>query len=39
MARTRYQVHDRPIPIRDLPAAALRAVLREGYGKADLRAD
>jgi SulP family sulfate permease len=39
MARTRYQVHDRPIPLQDLPAAALRAVLREGYGKADLRAD
>ncbi len=39
MARTRYQIQDRPIPIRELPGAALRAVLREGYGKADLRAD
>ena len=39
MARTRYQALDRPIPLRDLPAAALRAVLREGYGKTDLRAD
>ena len=33
MARTRYQALDRPIPLRDLPAAALRAVLREGYAQ------
>jgi sulfate permease, SulP family len=39
MARTRYQAQARPIPIRDLPGAALRAVLREGYSKRDLRAD
>jgi SulP family sulfate permease len=39
VARTRYQVQSKPIPLRDLPAAALRAVLREGYGKGDLRAD
>src|SRR5881394_743912 len=39
MARTRYQARSKPIPVRDLPAAALRAVLREGYSRADLRAD
>jgi sulfate permease, SulP family len=39
MARTRYQVTSRPIPVSELPAAALRAVLREGYSRADLRAD
>jgi SulP family sulfate permease len=39
LARTRYQVQSKPIPLRDLPAGALRAVLREGYGKGDLRAD
>jgi sulfate permease, SulP family len=39
MPRTRYQSHDRPIPLGQLPAAALRAVWREGYGKEDLRAD
>jgi SulP family sulfate permease len=39
MARTRYQTRSSPTPLHDLPGAALRAVLREGYGKADLRAD
>lgn len=39
MARTRYRVDDPETPLRELPGAALRAVLREGYGKADLRAD
>jgi SulP family sulfate permease len=39
VARTRYQIQSKPIPLSDLPAAALRAVLREGYSKADLRAD
>jgi SulP family sulfate permease len=39
MARTRYQTQLTAIPLRELPASALRAVLREGYGRADLRAD
>jgi SulP family sulfate permease len=39
MARTRYQVTSKPIPLDQLPAAALRAVLREGYSRGDLRAD
>jgi SulP family sulfate permease len=39
MARTRYQTQETAIPLRELPASALRAVLREGYGRADLRAD
>ncbi|HXJ21298.1 MAG TPA: SulP family inorganic anion transporter, partial [Polyangia bacterium] len=39
MARTRYQASLGRIKLRDLPAAALRAVLREGYHAADLRAD
>jgi sulfate permease, SulP family len=39
MARTRYQIQDRPIRAQDLPGAALRAVLREGYGRAELKAD
>jgi sulfate permease, SulP family len=39
MARTRYQTQSRLIPLRDLPGAALRAVLREGYSKGHLRAD
>jgi SulP family sulfate permease len=39
LARTRYQVQSKPIPVGELPAAALRAVLREGYSRADLRAD
>jgi SulP family sulfate permease len=39
MARTRYVTSQGEVPLRQLPAAALRAVLREGYGVADLRAD
>ena len=39
MARTRYQAELGPIRWKNLPAAALRAVLREGYTRADLRAD
>src|SRR6476469_4043049 len=39
MARTRYQAEVGPIKWKALPAAALRAVLREGYTAADLRAD
>jgi SulP family sulfate permease len=39
MARTRYQAALGRIKLRDLPGAALRAVLREGYHGADLRAD
>jgi SulP family sulfate permease len=42
LARTRYQVaaDGSGAPgVRTLPAAALRAVLREGYGRRDLRAD
>jgi sulfate permease, SulP family len=39
VARTRYQHTDPPPPVHELPAAALRAVLREGYGAHDLRAD
>jgi sulfate permease, SulP family len=39
MARTRYQAELGPIKWKSLPAAALRAVLREGYTRADLRAD
>ena len=39
MARTRYRVDAPETPLRELPSAALRAVLREGYGRADLRAD
>src|SRR5437868_14606847 len=39
MARTRYARSSTPPPLATLPAAALRAVLREGYSKADLRAD
>lgn len=39
MARTRYQATQGSIRIKDLPAAALRAVLREGYTRRDLRAD
>ena len=38
MARTRYTV-PRPPPLATLPAAALRAVLSEGYPAADLRRD
>src|SRR5215207_9768180 len=39
MARTRYQADLGPIKTKSLPAAALRAVLREGYSWRDLRAD
>src|SRR6266478_3275653 len=39
MPRTRYQAAVGGLAIRDLPGAALRAVLREGYGLRDLRAD
>jgi SulP family sulfate permease len=39
LARTRYKALEKPIPLKDLPAAALRAVLREGYFRADLKAD
>jgi SulP family sulfate permease len=39
MARTRYRSAGQTIPLRDLPAAALRAVLREGYSAADLKSD
>jgi SulP family sulfate permease len=39
MARTRYQADDTQIPLRALPGAALRAVLREGYDGRALRAD
>jgi SulP family sulfate permease len=39
MALTRYQSTQGVNPYRNLPASALRAVLREGYGLKDLRAD
>ncbi len=39
MARTRYQASLTAIGWKDLPAAALRAVLREGYTRHDLRSD
>jgi hypothetical protein len=39
MARIRYSAEAASIRVRDLPAAALRAVLREGYRRADLKAD
>jgi SulP family sulfate permease len=39
LARTRYVGEVRDSPLRALPAAALRAVLREGYSRADLRSD
>lgn len=39
MGRTRYRAGGEARPLRELPAAALRAVLREGYGRAQLRAD
>jgi SulP family sulfate permease len=39
MALTRYTASQGAIPLRQLPAAALRAVLREGYSAKDLRAD
>ena len=39
MARTRYEAAGATLPLRRLPAAALRAVLREGYGATDLKSD
>ena len=39
MARTRYTAEPVEIRVKDLPAAALRAVLREGYHRADFKAD
>lgn len=40
MPHTRYQAHHgRSVPLRDLPASALRAVLRDGYRASDLRHD
>jgi sulfate permease, SulP family len=38
MARTRY-THPQPPPLATLPAAALRAVLSEGYSRSELRHD
>src|SRR6266850_1045167 len=38
MPRTRY-THPQPPPLASLPAAAVRAVLAEGYSAADLRRD
>ncbi len=39
MARTRYKFGGKTLPLRGLPAAALRAVLREGYTRGDLKSD
>src|SRR3954453_8957625 len=39
MARTRYQAELGPIKWKNLPGAALRSVLRDGYTRSDLRAD
>jgi SulP family sulfate permease len=39
VARTRYQADLGEIALKDLPAGALRAVLREGYRAGDLRRD
>jgi len=39
MPRTRYEAAALGLKTRELPGAALRAVLREGYGWGDLRAD
>jgi SulP family sulfate permease len=39
MARTRYKASMGAIPLRSLPAAALRSVLREGYSARDLKSD
>src|SRR5262245_8166794 len=39
MARTRYRSDVGGLETKDLPGAALRAVLREGYGLRDLRSD
>jgi sulfate permease, SulP family len=35
----RYQLRSEPSPLRSLPGAALRAVLRQGYSRADLKRD
>ena len=39
MAHTRYGPSTGVIPLRKLPASALRAVLREGYSLTDLKSD
>jgi SulP family sulfate permease len=39
MARTRYQAAAHTLPLSDLPAAALRAALREGYSGNDFKND
>jgi sulfate permease, SulP family len=39
VARTRYRSAGKTRPLKDLPAAAIRAALREGYSRADLRSD
>lgn len=39
MARTRHRTLESNIPLRDLPASALRAVFREGYGRAEFKQD
>lgn len=39
MAKTRYRSDAKASPISALPAAALRAVLREGYSAGDLKSD
>ena len=39
MARTRYRSSSAPTPWQGLPAAALRAVIREGYTGSDFRHD
>ena len=39
MARTHQPGPNRRLPLQELPGAAMRAVLREGYGRSDLKAD
>ncbi len=39
MARTRHKGAVKVVALRELPAAALRAVLREGYTRADFKGD
>src|ERR1044071_708346 len=39
MPRTRYRHLEAPTPLAQLPAAARRAVLREGYGRASFQRD
>lgn len=39
MALTRYRAESSMPPLDRIPAAAMRAVLREGYGSTDLKAD